>query len=252
MEQEYTGPDGSTHTRHGILARVRVEDFEAGPILPHERTLPGPKAGPARTDAGDPLQPLADLLAEHAGPLAAGRTRNRVEDAWGEATDAAGTVTRSGGSRNPEIHEDITERPRRRPAADRRRPPPLRDRDRLPRRDRRRGPAQLHADGADRPRRPRPLGLPHPPPALRLRRRPRAPAPPRRGPARALRGDRGRPTTASTRLARRASASSASTTPTTSAPSACGSRTQPSSTGRSTASPRPTAASTRRSSRPWC
>ena len=43
MEQEYTGPDGCSHTRHGILARVRVEDFEAGTILPHERTLPGPK-----------------------------------------------------------------------------------------------------------------------------------------------------------------------------------------------------------------
>ena len=36
-------------------------------------------------------------------------------------------------------------------------------------------PPQLHADGADRARRPRPDRLPHPPPALRLRRGPRAP-----------------------------------------------------------------------------
>src|SRR5436190_5688071 len=43
MEQEYTGPDGATRIRHGILARVRVEDFDTGTILPHERTLPGPK-----------------------------------------------------------------------------------------------------------------------------------------------------------------------------------------------------------------
>ena len=43
MEQEYTGPDGGSHIRHGILARVRVEDFETGQVLPHERTLPGPK-----------------------------------------------------------------------------------------------------------------------------------------------------------------------------------------------------------------
>src|SRR5665811_491112 len=27
MTQDYTGPDGTPRTRHGILARVRVEDF---------------------------------------------------------------------------------------------------------------------------------------------------------------------------------------------------------------------------------
>ena len=43
MTQDYTGPDGTARTRHGILARVRVEDFSAGQVLPHERTLPGPK-----------------------------------------------------------------------------------------------------------------------------------------------------------------------------------------------------------------
>src|SRR5215470_6142285 len=43
MAQDYTGPDGEARTRHGILARVRVEDYEAGQVLPHERTLPGPK-----------------------------------------------------------------------------------------------------------------------------------------------------------------------------------------------------------------
>ena len=43
MTQDYTGPDGTPRTRHGILARVRVEDFSAGQVLPHERTLPGPK-----------------------------------------------------------------------------------------------------------------------------------------------------------------------------------------------------------------
>src|ERR1044072_766525 len=41
--QAYPGPDGAARTRHGILARVRVEDFSAGQVLPHERTLPGPQ-----------------------------------------------------------------------------------------------------------------------------------------------------------------------------------------------------------------
>src|SRR4029079_9117065 len=43
LAQEYTGPDGETRTRHGVFARVRVEDYGPGRIRPHERTHPGPK-----------------------------------------------------------------------------------------------------------------------------------------------------------------------------------------------------------------
>src|SRR5215211_3125295 len=43
LEQDYTGPDGRRRTRHGLFARVRVEDYGAGRIRPHERTHPGPK-----------------------------------------------------------------------------------------------------------------------------------------------------------------------------------------------------------------
>ena len=43
LEQDYTGPDGERRTRHGLLARVRVEDYGRGRIRPHERTHPGPK-----------------------------------------------------------------------------------------------------------------------------------------------------------------------------------------------------------------
>ena len=43
LEQDYTGPDGQARTRTGFLARVRVEDYGAGRIRPHERTHPGPK-----------------------------------------------------------------------------------------------------------------------------------------------------------------------------------------------------------------
>src|ERR1700679_899061 len=42
LPQDYTAPDGSDHSRHGILARVRVEDYESGTVRPHERTHPGP------------------------------------------------------------------------------------------------------------------------------------------------------------------------------------------------------------------
>src|SRR5580765_6065 len=43
LAQDYTGPDGRARTRHGIFARVRVEDYGPGRIRPHERTHPGPK-----------------------------------------------------------------------------------------------------------------------------------------------------------------------------------------------------------------
>src|SRR4029079_18199654 len=43
LEQDYTGPDGRRRTRHGLFARLRVEDYGAGRIRPHERTHPGPK-----------------------------------------------------------------------------------------------------------------------------------------------------------------------------------------------------------------
>ena len=76
LTQDYTAPDGSAHTRHGILVRVRVEDYGAGTVRPHERTLPGPQAGPARTDPRHRSQPLAHLLAQHRGRLAAGRARD--------------------------------------------------------------------------------------------------------------------------------------------------------------------------------
>ena len=43
LEQDYTGPDARRRTRHGLFARVRVEEYGPGRIRPHERTHPGPK-----------------------------------------------------------------------------------------------------------------------------------------------------------------------------------------------------------------
>ena len=43
LQQDFTAPDGSEQTRRGFFARVRVEDYGAGRIRPHERTHPGPK-----------------------------------------------------------------------------------------------------------------------------------------------------------------------------------------------------------------
>ena len=41
--QSFTGPDGVSHVRKGLVAGVRLERLDAGVILPHEHTLKGPK-----------------------------------------------------------------------------------------------------------------------------------------------------------------------------------------------------------------
>ena len=48
LEQEYVGPDGVARTRFGIAASLKVEPYETGTVLPHERTHAGPKEGRLR------------------------------------------------------------------------------------------------------------------------------------------------------------------------------------------------------------
>ncbi|MFH1833822.1 MAG: DUF1015 domain-containing protein [bacterium] len=43
VEESFTGPDGSTGIRHGLLALMRLSDFDEGVVFPHEQTLSGPK-----------------------------------------------------------------------------------------------------------------------------------------------------------------------------------------------------------------
>jgi len=94
MEQEYTGPDGSSHIRHGVLVRVRVEDFDTGTILPHERTLPGPKQDRLELMRATRcnLSPIFSLSTIDPWPVV--EKEIGMDDPWGEASDAAGTVTR--------------------------------------------------------------------------------------------------------------------------------------------------------------
>ena len=48
VAQDYTGPDGVSRTREGFAASVPVTPYEAGEVLPHERTHAGPKEGRLR------------------------------------------------------------------------------------------------------------------------------------------------------------------------------------------------------------
>jgi uncharacterized protein (DUF1015 family) len=109
MTQDYTGPDGTARTRHGILARVRVEDFSAGQVLPHERTLPGPKKD--RLDltraTRHNLSPIFSLATKDPWPLVAPAIEGA--EPWGEASDEGGTLTRVWRVADPAILSAVTE-----------------------------------------------------------------------------------------------------------------------------------------------
>jgi uncharacterized protein (DUF1015 family) len=96
LTQDYTGPDGRALTRHGFFCRVRVEDYGAGRIRPHERTHPGPKEDRLRLTRATRanLSPIFSLF-----PDPEDRAWKALEPAtkgaaFGTASDADGTVNR--------------------------------------------------------------------------------------------------------------------------------------------------------------
>jgi len=108
MTQDYTAPDGNSYSRHGILCRVRVEDYETGTVRPHERTHPGPLLDRLELTraTGLNLSPIFSLSTEDPWPL--------VEPAlgaepWGEATDEDGTVNRVWKVEDPAVLAAVTE-----------------------------------------------------------------------------------------------------------------------------------------------
>jgi uncharacterized protein (DUF1015 family) len=109
LTQDYTAPDGSSHSRHGILARVRVEDYESGTVRPHERTHPGPLLDRLQLTraTGYNLSPIFSLSTEDAWPLVEPAL---TADPWGEVTDESGTVNRVWRVTDPAVHAAVSER----------------------------------------------------------------------------------------------------------------------------------------------
>jgi uncharacterized protein (DUF1015 family) len=96
LSQEYPGPDGSPQVRRGLFARVRVEEYGAGRIRPHERTHPGPKEDRLRLTRATRtnLSPIFSLYSDRAGAVRAALESTTDVVASGEVTDEAGTVHR--------------------------------------------------------------------------------------------------------------------------------------------------------------
>ena len=93
LRQDYTAPDGSTRTRSGFFARVRVEDYGAGRIRPHERTHPGPKEDRLRltraTQAN--LSPIFSLFPDAGGAATETLAQATSGEPFAETTDHEGT-----------------------------------------------------------------------------------------------------------------------------------------------------------------
>ncbi len=104
LAQEYVGPDGRKRTRQGCFARVRVEDYGAGRIRPHERTHPGPKEDRLRLTRATRanLSPIFSLYSDPTGAAAAALAAAGSETPWAETIDDDGTVNRLGRIDDPE------------------------------------------------------------------------------------------------------------------------------------------------------
>ena len=111
LAQDYTGPDGVRRTRHGLFARVGIEDYGPGKVRPHERTHPGPKEDRLRLTRATKanLSPIFSLYDDPSG-AAWSAVAPHVEGApWGEVTDEDVTVHRLWRVADPEAGAAVTD-----------------------------------------------------------------------------------------------------------------------------------------------
>jgi uncharacterized protein (DUF1015 family) len=94
--QDYTGPDGLARKRRGFFCRVRIEQYGAGRVRPHERTHPGPKEDRLRLTRATRanISPIFSLYSDPAGAAWDALAPATEQPPWAEITDADGTVHR--------------------------------------------------------------------------------------------------------------------------------------------------------------
>jgi uncharacterized protein (DUF1015 family) len=93
LRQDYSAPDGSTRTRTGFFARVRVDEYGPGRIRPHERTHPGPREDRLRLTRATRanLSPVFSLFSDTSGGARETLASVTGEEPFAEATDHEGT-----------------------------------------------------------------------------------------------------------------------------------------------------------------
>src|SRR3954464_3120190 len=84
--QDSPGPDGERRPRHGLFARVRVEEYGPGRIRPHERTHPGPKEDRLNLTRATRanLSPIFSLYSDPTGAAWAAIAPHLAAEPWGE------------------------------------------------------------------------------------------------------------------------------------------------------------------------
>jgi uncharacterized protein (DUF1015 family) len=94
--QDYTGPDGQARTRRGFFCRVRIEEYGAGRVRPHERTHPGPKEDRLRLTRATRanVSPIFSLYSDPSNAAWDALAPATEQTPWGEVTDTDATVHR--------------------------------------------------------------------------------------------------------------------------------------------------------------
>jgi uncharacterized protein (DUF1015 family) len=96
LRQDYNAPDGAERTRTGFFARVRVEEYGAGRIRPHERTHPGPKEDRLRLTRATRanLSPIFTLFPDRDDSAERAMVDVAAEEPFAVAADPDGTINR--------------------------------------------------------------------------------------------------------------------------------------------------------------
>jgi uncharacterized protein (DUF1015 family) len=96
LVQDYEAPDGTARKRHGLFARVRVEDYGPGRIRPHERTHAGPREDRLRLTRATKanLSPIFSLYSDPPGAAWSAVAAATEQPPFGELVDDEGTTHR--------------------------------------------------------------------------------------------------------------------------------------------------------------
>ncbi len=109
LEQAYEA-DGATVRRHAFIVEVGLEPFDAGVVLPHERTLPkalGDRFELIKATAAN-LSQVLGLFEDPARASAALFDEVMAEPPIAEATDDDGVVSRVWSSTSAQVAERLT------------------------------------------------------------------------------------------------------------------------------------------------
>jgi uncharacterized protein (DUF1015 family) len=109
LRQDYAAPDGAERTRTGFFARVRVEDYGAGRIRPHERTHPGPKEDRLRLTRATRtnLSPIFALFPDRDDSAERAMTQVAAEEPFAQTTEQDGTRDRLWRSAEPDVIAEL-------------------------------------------------------------------------------------------------------------------------------------------------